>query len=598
MGRKPEITELPTRFVMAQLGSGRRWKRIVAIAVVGLAAAGGAGFYLLKNMEAGQAAALKGEWSTLQGCVLGEPLKANESPETRVRAIQLTVLGTPRDQRTKAGELGWPANCSAAASTLSEHAESAPAGGAELKASSATLAKAMRENANATSDVGKLVDQVWKDAASAGLKSEPTSTQGVPVPSVALFAKDVLRAPSGLGGEFAVASLKPDPTPTKGLRFLVDDNGLVGGAVLCTASGIPTALGCKHVAADVAKHTPGLSLEGTTDPEAQPWIFAGERGQLGIFRPAGTVAITGDTALGSSVDKDGSAWILIHPAAGGATEVLLTHAPLTGDVPRGRPAFDDSDIDSLADATLYWDWILERTGPKAHPPLHLVGRRLSDKGDIGPLVDIGDAANLEHPDRADKQERFSACRSGNNIAVRIHGVRADAIAFFTGTAWTAPLPVATRGGTLACHGNEAVVTQISRVTDSDGSHPTVEQSRCNASGCTATRLPIREMLSGTDVVPQESGSFTAADLGGKTLLVWSAGPLGGLRMRLATLDRMKATPDTLIVDTREDNGQSSVTELRLLSTTDGAILFVNTTTGARLFNVDGTGKLSELHTHA
>jgi hypothetical protein len=41
-----------------------------------------------------------------------------------------------------------------------------------------------------------------------------------------------------------------------------------------------------------------------------------------------------------------------------------------------------------------------------------------------------------------------------------------------------------------------------------------------------------------------------------------------------------------------------VTELRLLPTADGAILFVNTTTGARLFNVDGSGKLSTLHTHA
>ena len=106
------------------------------------------------------------------------------------------------------------------------------------------------------------------------------------------------------------------------------------------------------------------------------------------------------------------------------------------------------------------------------------------------------------------------------------------------------------------------------------------------------------MLSGTDVVPQESNSFTVAEIGGKLLLVWSAGPLGGVRMRFATLDRMKATPDELIVDSREDSGQSTVTELRLLPTAEGAILFINTTTGARLFNVDATGKLSVLHTHA
>ena len=599
MGRKPDITELPTRFVMAQLGSGRRWKRIVGVAVVGLGAAGYGGFMLLKNMEASQAAALRGQWAALQGCVVGDSLKAGELPSTRARAIQLTVLGTPREQRTKTpGELGWPASCAPAAALLSEHADSAETGGAELKTSTTALSKAMRENANATADIGKLVDQVWKDAAAAGLKAEPASATGVPKAAVALFSKDILHEPSGLAGEFAIASLKPDPAPTKNLRFLIDDNGLVGGAVLCTASGVPTTLVCKHVSPEVARHTPGLALEGTTDPEAQPWIFAGDKGQLGIFRPSGPAAVTGDLALGSTVDKDGSAWLLTHPAAGTPTELWLTHAPLTGDVPKSHGTIDTTEIDNILDASLAWDWVVERTGAKAHPALHLVGHKISDKGEIGPLVDVGDAATLDRPEREDKNPRFSTCRSGANVAVRVHGARADAITFYSGAVWTAPLPLTTRGGTMACRGNEAVVTQVTRVVDSEGSHPTVEQSHCNPSGCTAARLPIREMLSGTDVVPQESNSFTVAEIGGKLLLVWSAGPLGGVRMRFATLDRMKATPDELIVDSREDSGQSTVTELRLLPTAEVAILFINTTTGARLFNVDATGKLSVLHTHA
>jgi hypothetical protein len=583
---------------MAQLGSGRRWKRIVAVAIVGIGAAGYGGFTLLKNMEATQQNALRGQWGALQGCVVGDALKAGELPSTRLRSIQLTVLGTPRDQRTKAGELGWPASCAPAAALLSEHADSVETGGADLKTSTTALAKALRENANATADMGKLVDQVWKDAATAGLKAEPTGTTAVPKAAVALFTKEVLHEASGLAGEFAVGSLKPEPVPTKSLRFLIDDNGLVGGALLCTASGVPTTLSCKHVAADVAKHTPGLSLDGTTDPDAQPWIFAGERGQLGIFRPGTAPAITGVSSYGSSVDKDGSGWLLAHPTSGTATEIQLTHPPLTGDVPAGRPALDSGEIDSLVDVGLASDWIVDRTGAKAHPPLHLVGHKISDKGDIGPLVDIGDAATLERPEREDKAPRFSSCKSGSNLTVRVHGARGDAVAFYTGSVWTAPLPLQTRGGVMVCRGNEAVVTQVSRVVDAEGSHPTVEQSRCNASGCTAARLPIREMLSGTDVVPQETNSFTAAEVNGKLLLVWSAGPLGGLRMRFATLDRMKATPDELIVDSREDSGQSTVTEVKLLPTPDGAILFVNTTTGARLFNVDGAGKLTVLHAHA
>jgi hypothetical protein len=599
MGRKPEITELPTRFLMAKLGSGRRWGRIVTVGVIGVAAAAYAGFTLLKNMEANQTATVQTQWASLAGCVIGDPLKAGEVPSTRVRAIQLTVLGTPREQRTKAAELGWPANCAAAAALLAEHADTGQPGGAELKASTTALSKAMREDANAAADIGKLVDQVWKDAAAAGLKADPKNPGGVPTPAVALFPRDVLHEPSGLAGEFAVTSLKPDPAPTKNLRFLIDDNGLVGGSEECVASGVPTVLSCKRVSAEVARLTPGLALEGTTDADAQPWIFAGDRGQLGIFRPvAGPPAITGELAYGASVVKDGSAWLLLHPASGPGAELQLVHAPLVGEVPHGRSALDSGEVDNAVDAALLWDWIIDRTGAKARPPLHLVAHRLSEKGEVGPLVDIGDAATLDRPEREDKTPRFSTCRSGANLAVHVHGARADAMTFFTGSVWTAPLPVSTRGGVLACRGNEAVLTQVTRVEDSSGSHPTVEQSRCNPSGCTASRLQIRELLSGTDVVPQESNSFTAVDINGKLLLAWSAGPLGGVRMRFAAFDRIKTTPDELITDSREDSGQSTVTELRALPTPDGAILFLNTTTGVRLFNVDTSGKLSVLHTHA
>jgi hypothetical protein len=596
---KPEITELPTRFLVAALGSGRRWKRLVAVVIVGVGVAGIAGFFLLKNMEADQEAAVQKQWGALQGCLLGEPLQAGEVASARVRAIQLTVLGMPHEQRAKAGEFAWPALCATTASWLAEHAESTPTGGPELKTAAESLAKAMREDVNATADIGKLVDDVWKNATAAGLTAPLTRTPTVPKPAVALLPKEAMRTASGLAGEFAIGSLKPDPAPMKSLRFLIDDNALVGGAVLCTASGVPTTLACKGVAAEVAKRTPGLALEGTTEPEAQPWIFAGDRGQLGIFRPAGVAAVTGTPAVGSSVDRDGSAWLLLHPNTGTPGDLQLTHAPLTGDVPPGRPALlDPTELDSFNDATLLWGWILARTGSRAHPPLHLVGHKLSDKGDVGPPVDIGDAATLDRPDRDDKQPRFSSCRSADNMAVRVHGPRGDAVTFYTGSVWTAPVALSTRGGVMQCQGNEAVITQVWSQADPDGTHSTVEQAHCNSSGCTAARLSVREMLLGTDVQPQDRGSFAAANVNRKLLLVWNAGPLGGLRMRFAPLDRMKSTPDELVFDSREAGGQSDITEVRLLSTTDTAILFVNTTKGPHLFNVDGEGKISELHAHA
>ena len=325
-------------------------------------------------------------------------------------------------------------------------------------------------------------------------------------------------------------------------------------------------------------------------------IFAGERGQLGIFRPQGSAVVTGDMAMGASVDKDGSAWLLLHPASGPVTEVRLVHAPATGDVPKGSQVLE-SELENANDATLVGDWIIERTGPKARIPLHLVGHKISDKGDVGPAVDIGDAASLDRPDPNDTLARFSMCKNGSNAVVHVHGAKGDAISFFTGSVWSAPVPISTRGGTILCRGNEAVVTQITRVVDSDGSHPTVDESRCNASGCTASRLAIRDILVGTDVVPLESGSFSAADINGKLLLVWNGGPLGGLRMRFAPINQISTTPDTLIVDAREDSGVTPITEVRVIAAADFALLFVNTTTGPRMFSVDTAGKLADLHTH-
>jgi len=88
---------------------------------------------------------------------------------------------------------------------------------------------------------------------------------------------------------------------------------------------------------------------------------------------------------------------------------------------------------------------------------------------------------------------------------------------------------------------------------------------------------------------------------GRLALVWSAGATGGLRMRVAPLERMKATPDVVIFDGRDESGASRVglvTELRLLPAASYAVLFVNTTVGVRAFRVDSDGKLTAVRISA
>jgi hypothetical protein len=246
----------------------------------------------------------------------------------------------------------------------------------------------------------------------------------------------------------------------------------------------------------------------------------------------------------------------------------------------------------LDDVTLMGSWILLRAGPRASFASHLIAHAISTTGMVGPAIDIGDAASITPSSETDGVPRFSGCTSGANIVVRLHGARADAMTFFTGEIWTTPVALATRGGALACDGNEAIVTSV---TFPDGG-PVVEQSRCSASGCIASHVAMRDLLADTDVMPKDRSGLAAAALDRKLLIVWNAGPLGGIRMRLATPDTLKVTPDIVVTDTKQTNGKDAVTDIRILPAVGSAIVVLKTTGGVRLAGIDGAGNIEMLHT--
>jgi hypothetical protein len=156
----------------------------------------------------------------------------------------------------------------------------------------------------------------------------------------------------------------------------------------------------------------------------------------------------------------------------------------------------------------------------------------------------------------------------------------------------------TRGGAFTCHGLEAISTTVEHMADRDKDSPIITQSKCNTSGCTSVRVEGRTLLAGLDIGPADAGSSVAADIGGKLLFLWNAGSVGGLRMRLATTDRLKDTEDVLITDTREEKAGSlvsSIAGMRVLTTNNYGLVFVNTTSGIKLLRIDGaTGKLTPL----
>lgn len=223
--------------------------------------------------------------------------------------------------------------------------------------------------------------------------------------------------------------------------------------------------------------------------------------------------------------------------------------------------------------------------------------------DFAPPTDVGPLPAPPTPNPRDptlSQPMIAACRTDDALVLRVRGADADAVAFYSGARWSAPQGITTRGGVLTCRAHEAVVT--STTVGADGKASSVEQSRCNLSGCAAAHVDLKDLLGGTPaIVPEDSAHVSAADVDGRLALVWSAGAVGGLRMRIAPLERLGATSDVVIFDGRDETGASRVglvTELRVIPASSYAVLFVNTTVGARAFRIDSDGKLTAVRVAA
>lgn len=591
MARKPEIAELPTRLLMTELGSEKRYKRIFIFGGIGVVVLGGAIFAIARAVDARETAAREAALGSLSTCLLGaDPLKDGEAPSARAANIKLGVVGVPLDKRTKAGELGWPASCSAHAYALREHTADTPLG-----AAADALGKVLRADANATSDLHAEIDKVWVEAAAAKVKgAPPADAVAAPKPAVPLFTSEQFRAlPKLLSGTFSLANLHEESSPGTRLHFLVDQKDTPEGPVLCTVGPADAAIKCMKVPEAVATLSPGLRLVGTTEDMARPFFFAGDRGQLGIFPPDGKHAIAATTAYGASARADGS--IVFTTRKEGSKELRLVYQPAVGATAE-QTLLQPTDYDLPGQTGLFWDWALSRSPAKAGAPSHLYARKVEGSA-VKPALDVGE---LDEPAPADKAERDAAqvsnCKSDEALVVRVRGQKTDALSFYAGGRWSSPVKAPTHGGALTCHGLEAITITVEHSPDRDKDYPAITQAKCNTSGCTSTKVDLRQLLVGLgEIAPGDAGSSVAADVGGKLMLMWNGGAAGGLRMRLAPADRFKEAEDVVITDGRDEKSNvSSIVQMRVLSTNNYALVVLATTSGVKALRVDATGKVTPM----
>ncbi len=592
--RKPEIAEMSTKLLLVELGSNKRMKRILVFGGIGIVVLAGAAVAVVKTIDSQSAAARDTAWSGLNACLLGEPLKQGETTESRLLGVQLAVLGIPKERRAKPNELAWPASCSVPAAALAENA-----GDAALGESAKELAKVLRADGTATGDNRAQVAKVWKDAAALKLVAGTAGPEITPAPKAAapVFSGEAFRAlPHLQSGSYTLNNVHAQPFAGNKVHFVIDRKESAEGPLLCSANATDPSLHCARVPPAVATLSPGVGLVGTTDDAARPFFFAGDRGQMGVFPPDGKAAVAGTIAFGASARSDGSLNLLYRKE--GAKDLRFTTIPPTGPE-MDRLGLMSTEVELPTQAGVFFDWLAYRSPAKPTAASHLFVKKLADNGDPRPpAIDVGEISEPAPLDKSDKEPQLSACRSEESLVLRVRGARADTFSFYTGGRWGAPVKGSTKGGALTCRGIEAVATAVDHVIEGEKNYANVTQSRCNASGCTPVSVSLRQLLGGVaEIAPADASGFAAADVGGKLLLVWNAGFIGGLRMRLAAPDRIREAEDVVITDGRDakpDSKLSTIAELKILPANGFAIVLLNTTSGVTALRVDAAGAVASL----
>jgi hypothetical protein len=171
------------------------------------------------------------------------------------------------------------------------------------------------------------------------------------------------------------------------------------------------------------------------------------------------------------------------------------------------------------------------------------------------------------------------------------------VAFRTGDRWVSPLQLAGKGGTLTCRGTEATETRVDPLEGERLWKEEIRQDRCTPAGCQQKKVRVSEVLHGlSEIAPGDARNFAAADLDGKLLLVWVAGSVGGVRMKLAPIDQIAAAPDVVVLDdmTREGKVERGrqLNDIRLFVRPTYAVLLVGTTSGVYALRIDPNGKIA------
>ncbi len=566
--------------------------RVVAV-LVAIAVAGGAGIGVFAWQQSraaalGQATA----HASLARCLTGEePLAQGETPSLRYRRIQLTALAV---DPLKAQEAIWPQTCATYAHALHEALSDA---GRASKTEKDTaywaehLGKTLK-NPAPEDDVLVIVDALWEKAKKEKFAAVRAADMKPPPKAAAPLTIDALKGIAPLSTD----DLKLDAIKTErvvrgeSLRFFVDKKTHIANPLVCT---LGAELACRRVAAALGDRE--LVLGGAADEGELPLLFAAPNGENGIYEvdgrevaslyAYGAYAAKGGARTLFAYDRPKKTFLLEHLGTGAAH-----HQPFAI-----KGVSDDRDVSLVFDTIVYaadGSLFAQRTSGSEHAL-----PAATNLGAVQPLVALAGFTGM-------LPSAIRGCKSEETLAVVARSYDGEVLAMDTGDRWW-PLrklggDARTTGNTMTCRGREVNVVRRDIVYEGSSMTGAVTLDHCTVDACSSQSVDLRAFFGDVrEMVPADSYLLQTGELDGKLLAVWKAGRRGGIRMRLATPDKIASAEDTvlfddLIHDGRVDATLSQVTALRLFTRSNAAVLLMQTPHGVQALKIDKAGKATPL----
>ncbi len=603
-GAKTLVWDAGSRTILAFVQSAKRRRRGIAIGAVVLVVLAAIGsFGVMRYLRAQAAERVIDGWSALSACLLGQPLDKEQSASLRFRAMQLSAVTNSEVSRQPAAGAPWPDRCGRYALQLNEGLKGTALGegaGKELVQSSQQLADLLAKKETFWQDLSQSVDQTFDHGTRSGIVLRPKPDVPKPPPAAkALNADSLASGTSATDRPLDLGKVQLEPHSGPQVRLLATDGAFERAPFLCTY-GRDLARCASLPKRIVAESPTGHQLLGTADENTAPLVFAGKAGAGGIFRAASGDRMEKATSIGGYVAPDGFAAVLALDQTGKRLELLRGKA---GDEKVMRKLVTPAPLklaELKRDAQLLFGHVVV-VGDKPDG-LWLASAQV-DPGLAGlsrfemigklrePADDKGGAPARVKP-QAEPKQRITGCKSGQAVVARVTLQGKSKLTFWLNGRWSEPVEVPTAAGALTCRRSEASVTQVDTGRGSSPLATTVSHHLCTPSECKSTTLTLRELLIGELGLAPEA-VVAATDLDGKLLIAWVAGQRGGLRFRLARAGEITKAPDIILYDDLVLKGavqpQSTLLDLRLLSTEGFALLLLNTTTGLHAIRIKPDG---------